>query len=72
MLSKEEMRELFEEYFGKIGQKIDECTAKTVQSAQELSKTITDISNEAGLVNRALESQVRFLELRDEQQRFSP
>lgn len=72
MLSKEEMRELFEEYFGKIGQKIDESTAKTVQSAQELSKTITDISNEAVLVNRALESQVRFLELRDEQQRFSP
>ena len=72
MLSKEEMRELFEEYFGKIGQKIDEFTAKTVQSEQELSKTITDISNEAVLVNRALESQVRFMELRDEQRRFAP
>ena len=72
MLSKEEMRELFEEYFGKIGQKIDEFTAKTVQSEQELSKTITDISNEAELVNRALESQVRFMELRDEQRRFAP
>ena len=72
MLSKEEIRELFEEYFGKIGQKIDEFTAKTVQSEQELSKTITDISNEAELVNRALESQVRFMELRDEQRRFAP
>ena len=72
MLSKEEMRELFEEYFGKISQKIDDNTAKTVQMTQELSKTITDIDNEAVLVNRALESQVRFMELRDEQKRFAP
>lgn len=72
MLSKEEMKELLEECFDKISQKIDESTALTVQSAQELSKAITDISNEAVLVNRALESQVRYMELRDEQQRFAP
>ena len=70
MLSKEEMRELLEECFDRISQKIDEFTAMTVQSAQELSKTITDISNEAALVNRALESQVRSIELRDEQRHF--
>ena len=72
MLSKEEMKELLEECFDKISQKIDEFTALTVQSAQEISKTITDISNEAVLVNRALESQVRYMELRDEQKRFAP
>ena len=72
MLSKEEMRELLEECFDKISQKIDESTVLAVQNAQEISKAITDISNEAVLVNKALESQVRYMELRDEQQRFAP